>query len=61
MALFDYYIRHSEKLPALYRNRIGTDPVERCVCDFLAGMTDRYAIEVYSELFIPKVWKGPVV
>ncbi len=61
MQLFDYYIKHSEKLPPLYRRRLERESVERCVCDFISGMTDRYAIEVYSELYIPKVWKGPAL
>lgn len=56
--LFEYFVRHSEKLPNAYKRRIGVDSVERCVCDFIAGMTDRYAIEVYSDLNIPKVWRG---
>ncbi len=58
MYLFDYYAKHPEKLPELYRNRCGIDSVERCACDFISGMTDRYAIEVYSDLCIPKVWRG---
>ena len=56
--LFDYYVHHSDKLPPLYRRRLEVDSVERCVCDFLAGMSDRYAIEVYTDLYIPKVWRG---
>ena len=56
--MFEYFIRHSDKLPNAYKRRIGIDSTERCVCDFIAGMTDRYAIEVYSELNIPKVWRG---
>ena len=56
--MFEYYVRHSEKLPDVYKKRIGTDSVERCVCDFISGMTDRYAIEVYSDLNIPRVWRG---
>ncbi|MDQ7825652.1 MAG: deoxyguanosinetriphosphate triphosphohydrolase [Candidatus Eremiobacteraeota bacterium] len=28
----------------------------RCVCDYIAGMTDRFAIKKYEEIFIPKVW-----
>ena len=59
MYLFDYYVNHSEKLPELYRRRIESDSVERCTCDFISGMTDRYAIEVYSSLCIPRVWRGP--
>jgi len=58
MYLFDYYVKHSEKLPELYRRRIESDSAERCTCDFIAGMTDRYAIEAYSALCIPKVWRG---
>ncbi len=59
MYLFDYYAKHPDKLPELYRKRCEIDTVERCACDFIAGMTDRYAIEVYSDLCIPKVWRGP--
>ena len=56
--LFEYYVGHADKLPPLYRHRLEVDSVERCVCDFLAGMSDRYAIEVYTDLYIPKVWRG---
>ena len=56
--LYYYFVDHPEQLPALYRNRLSADLVEQCVCDFIAGMTDRYAIEVYSGLYVPKVWKG---
>jgi len=54
--LFDYFVKHWEEMPPLYRNNVETDGVERCVCDYLSGMTDRYAIETYKELFIPRVW-----
>lgn len=59
MYLFDYYVKHPDKLPALYQRRREIDSVERCACDFISGMTDRYAIEVYTDLCIPKVWRGP--
>ncbi len=58
MYLFEYYVKHPEKLPEMYRRRYGIDSVERSACDFISGMTDRYAIEVYSDLCIPKVWRG---
>ena len=58
-ALFDYFVKHPTKMPALYINMIQHgEAVERCVADFISGMTDRYAIETYSELFIPRVWRG---
>ena len=56
--LFEHFAKHPEAMPELYRRNCETESVERCVCDFLSGMTDRYAIETYSGLYIPKVWKG---
>ena len=57
--LFEHYVKNPDKLPTLYQSNIEKDGVERCVCDFLSGMTDRYAIETYNELYIPRVWRGP--
>ncbi len=59
MRLFEYYVSNPDDLPAFYRGRTELDGRERCACDFISGMTDRYAIEAYSELYIPKVWRGP--
>jgi dGTPase len=33
------------------------DPAEVAVADFLAGMTDRYAMNLYQQLFLPQPWK----
>ena len=54
--LFEYYVKHPEEMPDLYYRNTKTEPVERCV--FVGGMTDRYAIDRYTELFIPQVWRG---
>jgi dGTPase len=56
--LFEHYVKNPDKMPESYRRNIESEGVERCVCDFVSGMTDRYAIETYSDLFIPKVWRG---
>ena len=56
--LFEYYVKHPDKMPKLYNLRREIDPTERRVCDFISSMTDRYAIELHSELYIPKVWRG---
>ena len=32
-------------------------PLERVVCDYVAGMTDQYAMQVFSTLYIPKAWQ----
>jgi dGTPase len=54
-ALCEYYEKHFGEMPAEYRKRDG-DPPERLVADFIASMTDRYAIDRYRELFVPKYW-----
>ena len=56
--LFAHFVKYPEQLPVLYRGNIENDGVERCVCDFISGMTDRYAIETYKELFIPRAWSN---
>ena len=54
--LYEYFVKHADKMPAEYKSYIDHDPLERVVCDYLAGMTDRYAVDQYEELFIPKMW-----
>lgn len=56
--LFEYFVKHPDKMPELYKRRIDIDSIERCACDFISGMTDRYATEVYTDICVPKVWKG---
>ena len=54
--LFDYYMGHLEELPQEYLDIRETEGKERAVCDYIAGMTDAYAVERYQDLFIPKSW-----
>ena len=60
ISLYEYFLAHLDKMPALYYRNIERDGKERCVCDYVAGMSDRYAVELYQNLFVPKVWRGPV-
>ena len=57
-ALFEYFVKSPEQMPERYRRNIDAEGVGRCVCDFISGMTDRYAIETYNKLFVPKVWNA---
>ena len=52
--LFQLYLKKPAQLPNTTRQRIerGEDPY-RVVCDYLAGMTDRYCLEEYKKLFDP--------
>lgn len=54
--LYGYYVMHPEKMPEDYVMRSKSDGIERSVCDYIAGMTDNYAIRMFEELFIPKSW-----
>ncbi|MBQ7173534.1 MAG: deoxyguanosinetriphosphate triphosphohydrolase [Clostridia bacterium] len=54
--LFYHFESHPEELPGVYGRNLERDGVKRCVCDYISGMTDRYAIEKYKELFIPRGW-----
>lgn len=56
--LYEYYIKHPEMLSGVYRAELESESVEQCVCDFISGMTDRYAIETYRQLFVPELWRG---
>ena len=54
--IFDYFIEHPEKLPDDYKAIAETDGLRRAVCDYVSGMTDKYAISIYRELYIPASW-----
>lgn len=54
--LYEYYIRHPEALPEDFNPQLSFDGMERTVCDYIAGMTDKYAVDKYAELFIPSGW-----
>lgn len=58
--LYEYYICHMDKLPEKYLQRIaeGKSTKEQNVCDFIAGMTDAYAVKMFQEFFIPESWKN---
>jgi dGTPase len=56
--LYDYYIKNIELLPDEYLYMIDKkgESVSRVICDYIAGMTDRYAIAKFKELTIPRSW-----
>ncbi len=59
--LYDYFCKNPEKMPEFYYNNTRTESVGRCVCDYISGMTDRFAIDLYKDLFVPKEWETPHV
>lgn len=55
-SLFGFYLEHPAEMPAEFRT--GEDDLRVRVCDYVAGMTDRYAMRKYREHFLPHVWEG---
>jgi dGTPase len=51
--LFETYLQYPNLLPPKYRSRIERFGLERTVCDYIAGMTDRFALDEYKRLFEP--------
>ena len=54
--LYSYYLKNLDRLPDFYRSLMDKFPKERVICDYIAGMTDQYAVSQYESLFIPKFW-----
>jgi dGTPase len=52
IAIFETVVAHPEQ----YLDTSSEEPVERLAIDFIAGMTDRYAIMLYEKLFVPHAW-----
>ena len=55
--LFEYYVTNPEALPEDFHPQLSFDGMERTVCDYIAGMTDNYAVDKYTEIFIPTGWQ----
>ena len=54
--LFEHYQGHPDELPAEFQEIRAREGVDRAVCDYIAGMTDKYAVEKFGDLFIPMAW-----
>lgn len=52
-SLFDYFMEHPDRMPEEFM-RVAEGDALRAVTDYLAGMTDRYALQLFRDLFIPR-------
>ncbi len=55
--MYGYYIENPQQLPEDFQPQLSFDGMERTVCDYIAGMTDNYAVDKYTEIFIPAGWQ----
>lgn len=58
-ALYYHFVKNFHELPEEYVGLVTDrgEGMESVVCDYIAGMTDQYSINVYENLYVPFVWK----
>jgi dGTPase len=54
--LLQYFEQHPERMPAEHQRIAEQENTKRAVADYIAGMTDGYALDTYTSLFIPAAW-----
>lgn len=57
-SLYRFFSEHPEELPNEYIKIAWKEGAERAACDYIAGMTDGYAVKTFSNYFIPGSWRG---
>jgi dGTPase len=55
--IFDYYVKNPDALPDDFKRIVETDGLRRAVSDYVSGMTDKYAVYQYSEIYMPEAWQ----
>lgn len=56
-SLYEYFLKNEKKLPEDLQQIAKEDGINEAVKDYVAGMTDRFALNIYTDLFVPKSWK----
>lgn len=54
--IYEHLMKNPDKLPEKYLCIAGEEGMDVALCDYISGMTDRYAIQFYSDIYIPKAW-----
>lgn len=55
--LYEHYMNHTNELPKFFLELgLQGESREQVVCDYISSMTDRFAIALYDELYVPKFW-----
>lgn len=56
--MYRFYMDNPSELPEFYRGIAAKDGLSTAICDYIASMSDRYAVKIFSNIFIPKGWHG---
>lgn len=54
--LFEYFVQHPEAMSEEFQRMLADEPVERIAADYVASMTDRYALACFENLWNPRFW-----
>ena len=54
--MYEYFVAHTDKLPATFTSLLERFPKEQVVCDYISSMTDRYAVYMFKNLYVPRGW-----
>lgn len=57
-SLYEYFTKNHSKLPSDLQLIAKNEGLDRAVCDYIAGMTDDFAIRLFKDIFIPRSWQG---
>ena len=55
-AMYDYFTAHTDRLPVFFRSLAERFSPAQAVCDYLSSMTDKFAVAVFENLFVPRSW-----
>lgn len=55
-AMYGYFMKDISKMPDFYVGLAEKHGKETAICDYISGMSDKYAVYVYENIFIPKSW-----
>ncbi len=55
--MYKHFMKNTDELPEEYKMFLKDYPASQVVCDYIAGMSDPYAIAIFNEIFVPKAWK----
>ncbi|MEA4848419.1 MAG: deoxyguanosinetriphosphate triphosphohydrolase [Clostridiaceae bacterium] len=56
-SLYEYYVQNPEEIPIESTGEKKNTDIERLACDYIAGMSDRFAKNIFTEQFIPSPWR----
>jgi dGTPase len=54
--LFEHFVTHPDEMPATFRQMLENESVERIAADYVASMTDRYALACFEAIWLPRFW-----